>query len=60
MSDLEVSAMELIQTKQKKEKNNFKSDDNLRDLWDNMKQNNFHVIGVSEGERQTEAENLFE
>lgn len=61
MSDLEVSAMELNKQSRKNKKNNFKSEDNLRDLWDNMKWNNFHIIGVSEGEeRQKEAENLFE
>ena len=29
-----------------------KSKDTLRDLWDNTKQNNIHIIGVLEGEEK--------
>ena len=33
----------------------------MRDLWDNIKCSNIHIIGVSEGEeREKGAENIFE
>ena len=38
------------QSNKKKEK--FKNEDSLRYLWDNMKNNNIHIIGVSEKEER--------
>ena len=38
-----------------------RNETSLRDLWDNIKCNNIHIIGVSEGEeREKGAENIFE
>ena len=38
-----------------------RSEDNLRELWDNIKCNNIHIIGVPEGEkREKRVENTFE
>ena len=35
--------------------------DSLRDLWDNIKHNNIHIIGVPEGEeREKGAKRIFE
>lgn len=35
----------------KKEKESKKSEDSLRELWDNIKHNNIHIIGVPEEKR---------
>lgn len=44
-----------------KEKRIFKNEDRLRDICNVIKHNNIHSIEVpGEGERQKEAENLFE
>ena len=46
------------QNKQKRMKIN---EDSLRDLWDNIKCNNLHIIGVPEGEeREKGPEKVFE
>ena len=37
-----------------------KSEERLRNLWDNLKRSNIRIIGVPEGEQQQEIENLFE
>lgn len=45
-----------------KRKKHFKNEDNLRDIWDNIRQNDIHIIGVPEGEekkKKRRAENLF-
>ena len=49
-------------SKEKKRKKGIKkNEDSLRDLWDNIKHTNIHIIGVPKGdEREKEAENLFE
>ena len=42
-------------------KTNFKNENNLRDLCDNIKYTNIYIIGVPEGgERDKETENVFE
>ena len=33
-----------------KKKKNFKNEENLRDPWDNIKQTNIQLTGVTEGE----------
>ena len=38
-----------------------RNEDSLRDLWDNIKCNNIHIIGVPEGEKREEGlEKIFE
>ena len=37
-----------------------KNEDHLRDLWDNIKCTNIHIIGVPEGEREKGPEKIFE
>ena len=43
-----------------KEKGIKKNWDSLRDLWDNIKHTNIHIIGVPEEEREQGIENLCE
>ena len=38
-----------------------RNEDSLRDLWDNIKHNNIHIIGVPQGEeREKRPEKIFE
>ena len=42
-------------------KQEFKNEERLRNLWDNVKRSNIRIIGVPEGEEEEqEIENLFE
>ena len=51
--------MERTQTEHQNENRIIKSEDTLRDLWDNIKQNNIHIIGVPErGRREKGPEKL--
>ena len=53
--------MAIIQSEQQKEKQIFKNESNLRDLWDNIKHINFRIIGVPEGEkRKKRIKNVFD
>ena len=53
---VEFTAME-----QNKEKTMKRNEDSLRDLWDNIKHNNIHIIGVPEGEEREKGPNkIFE
>ena len=53
---VEITAVQL--TKEKRLKRN---EDSLRDLWDNIKHNSIHIIGVPEGEeREKGPERIFE
>ena len=36
------------------------NEDSLRDLWDNIKRNNIHIIGVPEEEREKGPKKIFE
>ena len=46
--------------KKKKKSKTLKSQDSLRDLWDNIKYTKVHITRVPEGEERKRAENLFE
>ena len=52
ISELEDKVVEITTTEQKKEKRKKKSEDSLRDLWDNLMHTNIHIIGVPEGEER--------
>ena len=53
--------VEFTVAEQKKEKRMKRNEDSLRDLWDNIKCNNIHIIGVPEGEeREKGPEKIFE
>ena len=44
--------VEFTTVEQTKEKRMKRKEDSLRDLWDNIKHNNIHIIGVPEGEER--------
>ena len=52
ISDLEDRMVEITATEQSIEKRTIKTEDSIRDLWDNIKCINIHIIGVSEGEEK--------
>ena len=52
ISDLEDRMVEFNATEQNKEERMKRNDDSLRDLWDNIKGNSIHIIGVPEGEER--------
>ena len=61
ISDLEDRMVEITATEQNKEKRMKRNEDSLRDLWDNIKCTNIHIIGVPEGEeREKGPEKIFE
>ena len=52
VSDLEDRMVEITATEQNKGKRMKRNEDSLRDLWDNIKHTNIHIIGVPEGEER--------
>ena len=52
INDLEDRMVEIIATEQNIEKIIKRNEDSLRDLWDNSKCTNIHIIGVPEGEER--------
>ena len=52
ISDLEDRMVEFTTAEQNKEKRMKRNGDSLRDLWDNIKCSNIHVLGVPEGEER--------
>ena len=52
--------MEIMDAEQKREKRLKRNEDTLRELWDNVKCTNIHIIGVPEGEeREKGTEKIF-
>ena len=52
INDLEDRMVEIIATEQNIEKRMKRNEDSLRDLWDNIKHTNIHIIGAPEGEER--------
>ena len=52
ISDLEDKIVEIITAEQNKEKRMKRTEDSLRDLWDNIKCTNIRIIGVPEEEEK--------
>ena len=53
--------MEITDAEQKREKRLKTNEESLRELWDNVKCTNIHIIGVPEGEeRENETEKIFQ
>ena len=52
ISDLEDKRVEITTEQQNKEKRMKRTEDSLRDLWDNIKCTNIRIIGVPEGEER--------
>ena len=60
-SDLEDRMVETTAAEENIEKIMIKNEDNLRDLWDNIKYTNVHIIRVPEGEEKEKGpEKIFE
>jgi len=49
VNDLEHRMVEITATEQNIEKRMKRNENNLRDLWDNIKHTNIRIIGVPEG-----------
>ena len=60
ISELEDKVGKNTQKEQEKEKRLRKNEDGLREMQDNMKPNNIHIIGIPEEEQKQGIENLFE
>ena len=61
ISELEDKVEKNTQKEQEKEKRLRKHEEAIREMQDNMKRNNIHIIGISEGEEEEQGiENLFE
>ena len=54
INDLEDRMVEISAVEQNIGKRMERNEDSLRDLWDNIKHTNIHIIGVPEGEETTE------
>ena len=53
--------MEITDAEQKREKRLKTNEESLRELWDNVKCTNIHIIGAPEGEeREKETEKIFQ
>ena len=52
--------VEINETKRKKEKRIKRIEDNLRDLWNNVKCPNIRIIGVPEEDKKKGREKIFE
>ena len=50
INDLEDIIIKITQSEHKKEKQILKNEDNLRNIWDNVKRPNIRIIGVPEEE----------
>ena len=52
ISDLKDKMVEITTAEQDKEKRMKRTEDSLRDLWDNIKRSNIRIIGVPEEEEK--------
>ena len=52
--------VEITSEEQNKVKRMRRTEDTLRDLWDNIKRTNIQIIGVPEKKREKEYEKVFE
>ena len=60
INDMEDRMVEITATEQNTEKRMKRNEDSLRDLWDNSKCTNIHIIGVpEEEEREKTWENIW-
>ena len=60
ISEVEDRMVEINEIERKKEKGIKRSDDNLRDLWDNVKCSNIQIIGVPEEDKKKDHEKILE
>ena len=60
ISEVEDRMAEINETERKKEKRIKRNEDNLRDLWDNVKCPNIQIIGVPEEDKKKDHEKILE
>ena len=60
ISEVEDKVVEINEAEGKKEKRIKRNEDNLRDLWDNVKRPNIKIIGVPEEDKKKGHEKLLE
>ena len=60
ISEVGYKMVEINEAERKKEKRMKRNEDNLRDLWDNVKHLNIRVIGVPEEDRKKGHEKILE
>ena len=60
ISELEDKMVEITSEEQNNVKRMKRTEDSLRDLWDNIKHNNIRIIGVPEEEKKEGYEKIFE
>ena len=61
ISEVDDRLVEVTDVEQKREKRLKTNEERLRELWDNVKCTNIHIIGVPEGEeREKETEKIFQ
>ena len=60
ISEMEYKMVEINESERKKEKRIKRNEDNLRDLWDNVKCPNIRIIGVPEEDKKKDHEKLLE
>ena len=60
ISEVEDRMVEINEAERKKEKRIKRNEDNLRDLWDNVKRPNIWIIGVPEEDKKKDREKILE
>ena len=60
INEVEDRMVEISEAERKKEKRMKRNEDNLRDLWDNVKHPNIRIIGVSEEDKRKGCEKILE
>ena len=60
ISEVEDRMVEIDETERKKEKWIKRNEDNLRDLWDNVKRPSIRIIGVPEEDKKKDHEKILE
>ena len=60
ISEVEDRIVEINETERKKEKLIKRNEDNLRDLWDNIKRSTVRIIGVPEEDKKKDHEKILE
>ena len=60
ISEVEDSMVEINEEERKKEQRIERKEDNLRDLWDNVKCPNIRIIGVPEEDKKKDHEKTLE
>ena len=60
ISEVEDRVVEINEAERKKEKRIKRNEDNLRDLWDNVKHPSIRIIGVPEEDKKKGCEKILE